>query len=356
MGEVIITATDKVTGAKATALRVIQPLDEQRIDTIYVNGKEAKLVGENKYAVSVIANPDGTGTLKIITKDSTDSISIDQGATYVTGTFMQDIELDANPKIVKIRVKTTNNKIVDYILTINVVSENAALSSLTVDNIEATSVGATEYEIIIPNTTIKPEVTAITNHSNAKVSIDNSASETKQSTKTINMSTKIKKVVPILVTAESGNTVEYTLTIYKEDALTELDNITVNDVVATKISKDTYKVLIDSELETSTVCATSVYPTAEVQINNLGAEVNVTKKVISTLGNQTLVKIYVTSKENEREYNLIIDKKGTENELGLFAVTVNGIVIDPIENIYNAYVAQNTTSAEVTATTIAEDD
>ena len=118
MGEATITATDKTTGAKATALRVVQPLDEQRIDTIYVNGKTANLVGENKYGVSVVANRDGTGTIKITTKDATDSISIDQGATYVTGTLMQDVKLDTNPKIVKIRVKASNGKIVDFILTI----------------------------------------------------------------------------------------------------------------------------------------------------------------------------------------------------------------------------------------------
>lgn len=300
MGEATITATDKATGATATALRVVQPLDEQRIDSIYVNGKQANLIGENKYGVSVVANQDGTGTLKIQTKDSTDNISIDQGSTYVTGTFLGDIALDTNPKIVKIRVKTTNGKIVDFILTIDVVSENAGLKSLTVDGVEATSIGATQYEVIVPNTTVKPEITAVTEHSNAKVSIDNGANETKQSTKTVDMSTRIKKVVPIEVTAESGNKVQYTLTIYKEDALTELENVTVNDKEATKISKDTYKVIIDAQLESSTVCATSLYPTAEVQINNLGADVNITKKVVSTLGEQTIVKIYVTAKENRK--------------------------------------------------------
>ena len=34
------------------------------------------------------------------------------------------------------------------------------------------------------------------------------------------------------------------------------------------------------------------------------------QEIISTLKEQTIVKIYVTAKENEREYTLIIDKKG----------------------------------------------
>ena len=97
MGTATITATDKATGAKATALRVVQPLDEQRIENITVNDKAAKVSGENKYAVSVEKNPDGTGTLRITTKDSADEISIDGGETYVAGgTLTQDIQLDTN--------------------------------------------------------------------------------------------------------------------------------------------------------------------------------------------------------------------------------------------------------------------
>ena len=170
------------------------------------------------------------------------------------------------------------------------------------------------------------------------------------------MQTKNKKVIPIEVTAESGNIVEYTLTIYKEDALTELDNVKVDGVEATKISRDTYKAIIEADQETSEICATSLYKTAEVQINNLGIETNVTTKIISTLKEQTIVKIYVTAKENEREYTLIIDKKGTENHLGLLAVTVNGTVINPIGNIYNAYIGQNAKTAEITAVTINDGD
>ena len=61
MGEATITATDKMTGTKATALRVVQPLDEQRIELISVNSKEAEMVGENKYGVSVSTHAVGIG-------------------------------------------------------------------------------------------------------------------------------------------------------------------------------------------------------------------------------------------------------------------------------------------------------
>lgn len=52
--------------------------------------------------MSVEKNLDGTGTLKITTKDSADEISIDGGTTYVIGgTLTQDIPLDTNPTVQK---------------------------------------------------------------------------------------------------------------------------------------------------------------------------------------------------------------------------------------------------------------
>ena len=355
MGEATITATDKLTGATATALRVVQPLDEQRIESIFVNGIEAKMTGENKYSISVSPNLDGTGTIKITTKDKTDSISIDAGETYSeNGVLLEDINLDTNPKLVKIRVKTTNDKTVDYVLIINVTSNNTTLEKLTIDGIEATVVGTNDYEIVIQDDVLKPEITAVTSHDLAKVGINNSTLEQKQSTRTVSMEDKIKRVIPIEVVAENGNSVQYRLTIYKEDALTQLDKVTVNDIEAEKISRDTFKIIVNKDINNSKVSATSVYPLAKVQLNNLGEEEGITTKTIATIGNQTIVKIYVTAKELEREYTLIIEKIEEESNLGLFAVVVDGKVIMPVDDKYEAYVSKDNKNVEIKATTIDE--
>ena len=360
MGVATITATDKVTGATATALRVVQPLDEQRIENITVNDKTAKVSGENKYAVSVEKRADGTGTLKIKTKDATDQISIDGGTTYATGTLEKDINIDTNPTIVKIKVKTTNGKFVDYILTINIISSNASLEELTVDNVQPTSVGATEYEIIIKDSVTKPEVHAVASDSNSTVSIDASIPEKKQTTKTIDMTTTMKKTIPIQVTAENGEKVTYTLTIYKEDSLTELETVTVDGKEATKISDTSYKAIIPAELVSSTIEAKTLYTKAKAEINKLGEEVHVTKQVIATIGNETIVKIYVRfgegENEREKEYTLILDKEGTEDIQGLLSVTVNGHEIQPVGNIYNANIGEIAQTATVTAITISDKD
>ena len=361
MGTATITATDKATGVKATALRVVQPLDEQRIQSITVNNKEAKVSGENKYEVSVEKNLDGTGTLKITTKDSADEISIDGGTTYVIGgTLTQDIPLDTNPTVQKIKVKASNGKTVDYILTINILSNDASLESLTIDNVQATSISSTEYEIIVKDTVIKPEVHAVASDSKATVSIDASIEETKETTKTVDMTTVIKKTIPVQVTSENGDKVTYTLTIYKEDALTQLETITVDGKEATKIGNTSYKATIPADADYSTIMAKTLYSKARAEINELGEETQVTTKVVATTQEQTIVKIYVRAgegeNEREKEYTLTLDKQGTELIQGIFSLTVNGQEIEPIGNIYNAYISENAETVAVTAITINDND
>ena len=148
------------------------------------------------------------------------------------------------------------------------------------------------------------------------------------------MTTTMKKTIPIQVTAENGDKVTYTLTIYKEDSLTELETVTVDGKEATKISDTSYKAIIPAELVSSTIEAKTLYTKARAEINKLGEEVHVTKQVIATIGNETIVKIYVRfgegENEREKEYTLILDKEGTEDIQGLLSVTVNGHEIQPV--------------------------
>ena len=174
------------------------------------------------------------------------------------------------------------------------------------------------------------------------------------------MTTVIKKTIPVQVTAENGDKVTYTLTIYKEDALTQLENITVDGKEATKIGNTSYKATIPADADSSTIMATTLYNKARVEINELGEEVQVTTKVVATTQEQTIVKIYVRAgegeNEREREYTLILDKEGTEDIQGLLSVTVNGHEIQPVGNIYNAYISENAKTVTVTAITINDND
>ena len=361
MGETTITAVDKLTGEKATALRVVQPLDEQRLDTITVNGEIATLVGENKYKASIVPNKDGTATVQIKTKDSTDKISIDSGANYSTATLSKDVTLDSDPKEVKIKVLTTNGKEVNYLLTIDTISSDCGIDKISVNGVQAKATSDTEFEIIVANDVVKPQVTAVAKEETSKVSIDSQAAELKEAARTIDMTTSIKKVIPIQITAENGDNVSYTLVIYKEDALTEMDNIKVNDIEATKLNRNTYKVASKNIGDSATVTAKSLYPSADIKINNEEAEVNVTTKVVSTLEDETIVKVYITAKENEREYTLIIekisedetpeDKEEKERQFGIFSLEVDGKLASQSGTTYTAYIDQDANKADISIIT-----
>ena len=103
------------------------------------------------------------------------------------------------------------------------------------------------------------------------------------------MTTVIKKTIPVQVTAKNGDKVTYTLTIYKEDALTQLENITVDGKEATKIGNTSYKATIPADADSSTIIATTLYNKARVEINELGEEVQVTTKVVATTQEQICI-------------------------------------------------------------------
>ena len=174
------------------------------------------------------------------------------------------------------------------------------------------------------------------------------------------MTTVIKKTIPVQVTSENGDKVTYTLTIYKEDALTQLETITVDGKEATKIGNTSYKATIPADADYSTIMAKTLYSKARAEINELGEETQVTTKVVATTQEQTIVKIYVRAgegeNEREKEYTLTLDKQGTELIQGIFSLTVNGQEIEPIGNIYNAYISENAETVAVTAITINDND
>lgn len=111
------------------------------------------------------------------------------------------------------------------------------------------------------------------------------------------MTTVIKKTIPVQVTSENGDKVTYTLTIYKEDALTQLETITVDGKEATKIGNTSYKATIPADADYSTIMAKTLYSKARAEINELGEETQVTTKVVATTQEQTIVKIYVRAGE-----------------------------------------------------------
>ena len=139
------------------------------------------------------------------------------------------------------------------------------------------------------------------------------------------MTTVIKKTIPVQVTSENGDKVTYTLTIYKEDALTQLETITVDGKEATKIGNTSYKATIPADADYSTIMAKTLYSKARAEINELGEETQVTTKVVATTQEQTIVKIYVRAGEgeNEREKRIHINIRQTRNRVNTRYILTN---------------------------------
>ena len=75
-GEATITATDKITGESTTALRVVLPIDEDRLDTISVNGVKAKVSGVDEvYKLSYAVKKTGGKTKTLAKKVNKKTVS-----------------------------------------------------------------------------------------------------------------------------------------------------------------------------------------------------------------------------------------------------------------------------------------
>ena len=288
-GETTITVTQKDTGAKVEIVVVVEPLEAQRLEKLAVNEVDAQVSGSMKYEVTIESNED-TGSLVISTKDKTDKISIDGGTTWFeNGSLTQVVSLPTPVTQIPIKVQTTNGTVFDYTLDVIKQSTITALESLTVNGTEATAVGGTNYSIVVEDIDLAT-VKAVTTHERAKVGIDSNEVAIHEATQDLSLVDTLIRTVPIKVVAESGKEVNYVLTIYKKSAVTELESVTVDGKEATKNNHLNYSMVVEKETTSVDVKAIAIYDLANVNINNLGAEVKQTTRTITLTGDVTTVK------------------------------------------------------------------
>ena len=346
-GTAKITVQEKETGFAKEATIVVIPLDANRIEELTVDKVDAKVTEAMKYEVTV-ASDNETGRLVIKTKDKTDKISIDGGITwYENGVLEEVINLPTKETIVNILVETTNSSQFTYELKVIRQSTNVELESLTVNDELATAVNSTEYISIISGDTANVKVK--TEDDAAKIELNGKAQTVGIAEDTIDMTNLLVKVVPIKVTSESGKEIEYTLTIYKDSTIMNLESLQVDGVEATKNSVLEYSIIVPRDKEKVSVKAVAFYELAGVNIQNLGEEIKETTRDIVLTGENTTVKIKLRVEGVEREYTLNIHKKPDGAALAL--VYVNGKEIIPNGNKYEANISSDTMSAEVLAIT-----
>ena len=361
VGTATIIATDKVTGEQREAIRVVMPVDEQRIKTLTVDGEPAKVVGDKAYSVTINTDRD-IATIKVVTNDGTDKISLDGGNTYSSaGAIVKEIEVPDKVNNLTIRVQTENGTEIDYTLEIIKKSKNMNLAQLTVNGKDAIAKDSNTFEMVVEEDVDILTVVAETEHPDASVSINGEIYEIATSEYTAEM-VGLVQTVPITVKAECGTTTTYILTIYKKSALIELSELKVNGKEATKISENEYNIVIEREANTSSVVATTSFELAKVAIGTDEAKVKTATSIISTNEEVTEVEIHVTVEleteagieELTRTYLLTIYKARMNAKIDL--LTVNGTTIIPTGNKYVAYLPNNTKEAEVRVVTALETD
>lgn len=326
-GTAHITITDKITKESASVTRVVIAPENDRINKIIVNSDKAALdissTDESmKYTVKVITD-ENKGNLELVTKDSTDRISIDGGATWsYNGTLNQEIELLEKTTEIPIIVGVKNNTgeypvEMTYTLTVEKISDDIGIKEITVtskdkeekeETIKAKAVGLKRYEVAIGERTEISLAKVVANSEYSYISIDGQEYTEKEQTKEIELGNELTKEITIVLKTEAGTEVEYTLVIYKENEAMNLSSLKVNDIEATKTSEGKYAINVSSDTKIGNIVATTESDIVSVRIADNEYSIKTTTKEIQIDNYITEVKVSVKLDENIKEYILSIYK------------------------------------------------
>lgn len=362
VGTANITVTDKMTGIKKTIIRIVEPIEQDRIDFIKADGVLAKVVGEKKYEVT-IPTADNTASLEVQTKDKTDAIDIGQVGVFApNGNVTKVVDVNDKETIVMVDVKATNGEVVTFEVKIIKLSTNNDLMTVKVDGKEITPNSDGVYQLIVEDKE-KYEVYAKAAVDTSEVSIAGVKYELIEQTEDVSFIEGEKvRYVAINVRAESGDVKAYRLELYKKDAkeLTYLDKVMVNGELAYQIADDRYYAIIRDTDTSATIEAFTKFYTSSVQIDGNGFKVsyNTYVKHISDL--ETEVTIVVKDENgNSKNYTLIIVKDTiAKQELQLEFVRVNGVaatISEDNDRVYEFTFDKPVNLASIEAGTVLDD-
>ena len=355
VGEARITITDKVTGQEEEILRVVQPINTDRIKVLTVDGVNANVSGLQEYTVKIPENGN-IGKLNIQTKVSRDQISLDQGDWY-TGTITTDIELLEKVTEIPFYIKVPNGTVLEYKLIVEKLSNENGIESILVDEIEAEKVDDTNYYIVIPEEKEQVQVIGTTVDENATISVDGIKNTEHISEATVKVPGIIKEV-HINVTSESGRTKQYTLTIYKEveENLLNITEVKVNGNVSQRVNDNEFYIEVADNVQTAEIIAKTLVPSTEVKIEDgeyVQYQVTGNKQLTSE---KEEVRIRARYMDKEKEYILTIAKPGMieqikKQRLSLDTVKVNGQVASKVTStLYYIEVENEVEEALIEAT------
>ncbi|WP_307852094.1 cadherin domain-containing protein [Neobacillus rhizophilus] len=168
--------------------------------------------GTTNYSVSVGYNvPSITVTPTVA--DSTATITVDNQS--VPSGVGRDVTLQTGPNLIPVRVTAQDGTIKTYTITVQKAtpSNNALLANLTASTGTLNPIFAAsikDYSITVPNSTSQIKFTPTTADANATVTVGGNLVKSGQESPLINLAAG-ENNIPIIVTAQDGSTVTYTV-------------------------------------------------------------------------------------------------------------------------------------------------
>ncbi|MBS2099619.1 cadherin-like beta sandwich domain-containing protein, partial [Carboxylicivirga linearis] len=288
--------------------------------------------GTTNYNIDVPANTESS-VITASTNDANSTIAITNNG---------NIDLTSGSGTATITVTAESGDEVTYTVNISVLSDDATLSAINIDDslVDGFDAATTTYNVSVAANTTSVSIAATANDTKASVAITNSG--------TIDV-TSGSATATITVTAEDGTEMIYTvnITVLSNDATLSainIDGVLIADFDAATTS---YDIIVPAGTSGTTVSASVNDPKSSLAITDNGT-------IDLTSGSAT-VEITVTAEDaTTKTYTVNITVEVLSDDATLSAINVDGSLITGFSantTSYNITVAAGTTSATITAST-----
>ncbi|MEM7292842.1 MAG: cadherin-like beta sandwich domain-containing protein, partial [Pseudomonadota bacterium] len=250
------------------------------------------------------------------------------GQTVTPGLASGIINLNEGNNTITVFVRTSDGSASEtYVITVYRPYSDNSLASLGVSNgatnYTVTSSG-TNYSTTVPNSVTSVQVTPTVGHSAATVTVNGSTVASGNSTSVTGLGVGIINSIPIVVTAENGETETYDLQVIRQSNNSSLLNLQVVDETLSPVFNPAtaiYTLTVDTP--TIQVIATAVNGNATLTAGGISIMSGVTSSPIPVGIGNTNVEVVITSEDESQSetYTLQVYRESNIADLSALAMT-----------------------------------
>lgn len=328
------------------------PLADAGIKSVSVNGGASITPSGTTYTAAAVTYEATTATVKISIAE-TASMTVDGAVTASGATKTVNLTSGQNTTVAVVVTAENGTTTNSYSIVIprNPASADRAISSLKVDGVTLTPSGRTYTSAPVEFTTLSVKV-IVAIPATAKLKIG-SAAVTGGQEYTLTLTAGAETNVTIQVTAQNGESTDYTLIIPRvaQSPDRNITSLKVNGGENIAVAgATTFTAAAVPYTDSSAVISAVISDKATMRIGSstVASGQNHTVGLIS--GGDTSVTIRVTAENGDyTEYTLIIPREAGSSANSLTSLTVNGTSLTPAGSLYTYSVGHNVTSVTVTA-------